>query len=112
MASQLLSHSTATALIRNLKSNEAQQLSQFIEIVNSWFDIMNSNNLNESIATKKNITVWKNKMKYLIKWQRISAGLSKGRYYVYKIVKSFISERARIVWGRIFVNNKSKPGRT
>jgi hypothetical protein len=53
MASQLLSHSTATALIRNLKSNEAQQLSQFIEIVNSWFDIMNSNNLNESIATKK-----------------------------------------------------------
>jgi hypothetical protein len=53
MASQLLSHSTATALIRNLKSNEVQQLSQFIEIVNSWFDIMNSNNLNESIATKK-----------------------------------------------------------
>jgi hypothetical protein len=51
MASQPLSHSTATALIRNLKSNEAQQLSQFI--VNSWFDIMNSNNLNESIATKK-----------------------------------------------------------
>lgn len=54
MANQLLSHSTACALRQYYADNvEAQNLANFISIVNDWFDIMNSRNVFETQLLKK-----------------------------------------------------------
>lgn len=43
MASELFSHSVAQSLRRNFPSDEVvEKLASFIELVNNWFDIMNS----------------------------------------------------------------------
>lgn len=41
-AAALLSHNVATALKRYFEDTESQNLSHFIQLVNDWFDIMNS----------------------------------------------------------------------
>jgi 87kDa Transposase len=41
-ATQLFSHTIATALRRYIDTPESQDLAAFIDLVNSWFDIMNS----------------------------------------------------------------------
>lgn len=54
MATQLLSHTTAVALRQYQQTNPAAlRLANFISIVNSWFDVMNSRNLYERQDQKK-----------------------------------------------------------
>ncbi|KAG5874240.1 hypothetical protein JTB14_030468 [Gonioctena quinquepunctata] len=52
LASQLLSHSTATA-IKRYNTEESNNLEYFIQFVNDWFDTMNLRNLKESQDFKK-----------------------------------------------------------
>lgn len=43
LATQLLSHTTATCLKRYFRGDEqAESIANFIELVNQWFDVMNS----------------------------------------------------------------------
>lgn len=47
LASELFSHSVAQALLRHFPTDPvAKKLSNFIELVNNWFDIMNSYSMN------------------------------------------------------------------
>ena len=52
LASQLYSHTAATALLRYDTSEEAENLSKFIEVINRWFDLMNSRNLLAPLRTR------------------------------------------------------------
>lgn len=54
MAAQLLSHTSATALKRYFPTDkESTNLAEFIEIVNDWFDVMNSRTTAETLLLKK-----------------------------------------------------------
>lgn len=54
MACELLSHTTAQALVRYFPENEeALRLSRFIQIVNAWFDIFNSRHCGSSLLMKR-----------------------------------------------------------
>lgn len=53
MASELFSHTVSQALLKRFPSDEkAKKLASFIELVNNWFDIMNSYSMS-GIAYKK-----------------------------------------------------------
>lgn len=54
LAAQLLSHTTAVNLRRHFgQYEEAVLLADIIDIINSWFDTMNSSRVHESIPDKK-----------------------------------------------------------
>lgn len=54
LAVELLSHTVAVNLIRHFgEDEEARLLAEFIEIVDKWFNLMNSNNPCENVASKK-----------------------------------------------------------
>jgi archaellum component FlaC len=52
LAAQLFSNTTSTAL-RQYLHGDAAQLADFVQLVNNWFDVMNSYALSTSIPTKK-----------------------------------------------------------
>lgn len=54
LAAELLSHSTAVALRKNFppEDKEAYALADFVELVNSWFDVMNSYSPNGKLYKK------------------------------------------------------------
>lgn len=56
MAAQLHSHTTATALRRYKPGNDEklnENVADFLELVNNWFDIMNSYTPSASVITKQ-----------------------------------------------------------
>lgn len=54
LASELLSHTTSVNLKRHFGDySEAAMLSTIIDIIDRWFNVMNSHNLNETIDIKK-----------------------------------------------------------
>ncbi|XP_055523319.1 uncharacterized protein LOC129717448 [Wyeomyia smithii] len=54
LAAELLSHTTAVNLRRHFgEYEEAQLLAEIIDKVNSWFDVLNSHQINQSISSKK-----------------------------------------------------------
>ncbi|XP_062704502.1 transposable element P transposase [Aedes albopictus] len=54
LAAELLSHTTAVNLRRHFgQYEEARLLAEIIEIVNKWFDVMNSYSLTENVPSKK-----------------------------------------------------------
>lgn len=54
LAAELVSHTTAVNLRRHFgQYEEACLLAEIIEIVNKWFDVMNSYSLNQNILSKK-----------------------------------------------------------
>lgn len=52
LAAELMSHTTASALNHYFSSQEAHDTSEFISMVNSWFDLMNSYVPNNLISAK------------------------------------------------------------
>lgn len=53
-AAQLLSHTTAVNLRRHFgQYKEALLLAEVIEIIDAWFDVMNSHVINQSVPTKR-----------------------------------------------------------
>lgn len=53
LAKHLLSHSTSIAIKRYFNTEESNNLANFIEIVDKWFDVMNSRNCNTSEHLKR-----------------------------------------------------------
>lgn len=53
LAKHLLSHRTSVALKRYFSTEESHNLADFIELVDKWFDVMNSRNFNESLHVKR-----------------------------------------------------------
>lgn len=45
LAKHLLSHKTSVAIKRYFNTEESENLADFIEVVDRWFDVMNSNNV-------------------------------------------------------------------
>jgi hypothetical protein len=53
LAAELVSHTVSITLLRYFDTEAAKKLAFTIEVVNDWFDVMNSFNLNASQKLKK-----------------------------------------------------------
>lgn len=54
LAAQLLSHTTATNLRRHFGDyTEAMLLADIIDVIDKWFDVMNSHKMHQSVSFKK-----------------------------------------------------------
>ncbi|KAG5864089.1 hypothetical protein JTB14_036063 [Gonioctena quinquepunctata] len=100
LASQLLSHSTATAIKRYYNTEESNNLEYFIQLVNDWFDIMNLRNLKESQVFKKPYQANKEQVDRLEEMYQVFKNMLCGGKKVYKFFRkpyyyiNNVSERA------------------